>query len=311
MKTVYKALLAASLLLMFALVANAATLMPNGKQQFFSANGTPLAGGFVYFYIPGTSTPKDTYQDPAATILNTNPIILDAAGEAIVYGIGSYRQVVTDSSSNTIWDQLTADTSGDTTVTRNAYYSGTGTYTPRAGVTRIHVRMLGAGGGGGGAGGSPTDGTSGGDTSFGAWTALGATGGVSSATGASGYGGNGGVDGVGVRGLRSSGGYGGQGSQATMPIGGSGGSTVFGGGAPTTVRAQAGGSAPLLGTGSGGAAYGTVGAGGGGGGEYVDFWVVGPTATTYSVGAAGAGGTGTYAGGAASFGTILIEEFYN
>jgi hypothetical protein len=42
--------------------ANAATLLPNGKQQFLSSNGAPLAGGTIQFYIPGTTTPKDTWQ---------------------------------------------------------------------------------------------------------------------------------------------------------------------------------------------------------------------------------------------------------
>jgi hypothetical protein len=87
-----------------------ATLLPNGKQQFSDQNGTPLAGGSVYFYIPWTTTPKDTYQDSGATILNTNPVILDASGEAIIFGSGTYRQVVYDSAGNLIWDQLTADT---------------------------------------------------------------------------------------------------------------------------------------------------------------------------------------------------------
>ncbi len=35
--------------------------IPNGRQQFFDNNGNPLAGGFVYTYIPGTTTPVNTY----------------------------------------------------------------------------------------------------------------------------------------------------------------------------------------------------------------------------------------------------------
>ena len=83
------------------------SLIPNAKQQFLDANGNPLAGGFVYFYIPSTTTFKNTYQNAALTILNTNPIILDSAGEAIIYGNGSYRQIVTDVNGNLIWDQTT------------------------------------------------------------------------------------------------------------------------------------------------------------------------------------------------------------
>lgn len=87
-----------------------ATLLPNGEQQFIDANGNPLEAGSVYFYIPGTTTPKDTWQDPDENTLNTNPVVLDSAGRAIIYGAGLYRQVVYDASGNLVWDQLTADT---------------------------------------------------------------------------------------------------------------------------------------------------------------------------------------------------------
>lgn len=91
--------------------ASAASLLPPGKQQFFAANGAPLAAGLVYFYVPGTTTPKTTYKDAGATISNTNPVQLDSGGFAIIYGSGSYRMVVKDSSGNTIYDEVTADTS--------------------------------------------------------------------------------------------------------------------------------------------------------------------------------------------------------
>lgn len=81
--------------------------LPNGETQFIDASGNPLAGGYVYMYIPGTSTPKNTYQDQAGTIVNSNPVVLDAAGRAIIFGDGLYRQVVTDSLGNQAWDQET------------------------------------------------------------------------------------------------------------------------------------------------------------------------------------------------------------
>jgi hypothetical protein len=90
-----------------------ATLLPNAKQQFLDSNGRPLAGGQVYFYIPNTSTLKNTWQDSGQTVLNTNPVILDANGQAIIYGNGQYRQVVYDVHGNLIWDQLTADTTSN------------------------------------------------------------------------------------------------------------------------------------------------------------------------------------------------------
>lgn len=87
-----------------------ASLIPNGKQQFFGTDGTPLALGTVTFYVPGTTTLKDTWQDPDKIALNDNPLTLDAAGEAVIYGDGQYRQVLQDSLGNQIWDKTTQGT---------------------------------------------------------------------------------------------------------------------------------------------------------------------------------------------------------
>jgi hypothetical protein len=107
------------------------TLLPNAVQTFTGPNGTPLSGGSVYFYIPGTTTPKNTWQDPAQTILNTNPVVLNANGQAIIWGSGQYRQQVYDANNNLIWDQVTEDTSGGIlgNMVDNRYVSGTG-FTP-------------------------------------------------------------------------------------------------------------------------------------------------------------------------------------
>lgn len=107
------------------------TLLPNAKQTFTGPNGTPLSSGSVYFYVPNTSTPKATYQDPGQTVLNPNPVPLDANGQAIIWGSGTYRQVVYDVNNNLIWDQITTDSSGGIlgNYTDNIYVSGTG-FTP-------------------------------------------------------------------------------------------------------------------------------------------------------------------------------------
>lgn len=97
-----------------------ATLLPNGEQVFLDNDGEPLASGTVQFYVPNTSTPKNTWQDAGETILNTNPVLLDAGGRGIIYGSGSYRQVVKDSLGNLIWDQLTASTGDSSSSTGNS-----------------------------------------------------------------------------------------------------------------------------------------------------------------------------------------------
>jgi hypothetical protein len=84
-----------------------AVIVPNAKVQFADANGKPLAAGTVYFYTPGTTTPKTTWVDPYQNTANPNPIVLDGSGEALIWGSGIYRQVVYDVNNNLVWDQLT------------------------------------------------------------------------------------------------------------------------------------------------------------------------------------------------------------
>lgn len=86
-----------------------ASLLPNAKTQFIDANGRPLVGGKVYSYFVSTETEKDTFQDPALSIPNTNPIILDSYGEASIWGTGAYRQVLKDKDDQLIWDQVTQE----------------------------------------------------------------------------------------------------------------------------------------------------------------------------------------------------------
>lgn len=90
-----------------------ATILPPAKTTFFDDNGDPLALGYVHFYIPGTLTRKNTWQDSALTILNDNPVRLDAAGRALIYGTGAYRQIITDVTLTQEWDQPTEGFASD------------------------------------------------------------------------------------------------------------------------------------------------------------------------------------------------------
>lgn len=69
---------------------------------FYDLNGNPLAGGLVYTYAAGTTTPKATYTDESATVSMPNPIVLDSAGRATWWIIGAYKYVVKDALGNTI-----------------------------------------------------------------------------------------------------------------------------------------------------------------------------------------------------------------
>lgn len=49
-------------------------------QQFFDNSGIPLAGGLIYSYAAGTTTPAATYTNASGVTPQTNPIVLNAAG---------------------------------------------------------------------------------------------------------------------------------------------------------------------------------------------------------------------------------------
>jgi microcystin-dependent protein len=119
-----------------AYAADTASILPPAKTTFFDQNGKPLTSGTVDFYIPSTTTRKVTWQDAGETILNTNPVILDAAGRALILGSGSYRQIVKDRQGNIIWDQVTSSAgSGGTTPTLIGDGQAVGTIHPWAGMT--------------------------------------------------------------------------------------------------------------------------------------------------------------------------------
>lgn len=56
------------------------SLFGGAGAQFFSDEGLPLAGGLLYSYTAGTSTPTATYTSVTGLTANSNPITLDAAG---------------------------------------------------------------------------------------------------------------------------------------------------------------------------------------------------------------------------------------
>lgn len=81
-----------------------ATLYPQPLLQLFDNLGNELAGGKVYSYEGGTSTPLVTYQDRNGATANANPVVLDSAGRAtirITEGV-SYKFIVKDSADVTI-----------------------------------------------------------------------------------------------------------------------------------------------------------------------------------------------------------------
>jgi hypothetical protein len=93
------------------------TLAPIGKHQFFDNNGDPLAGGLLYTYAAGTTTPLATYSDQALTVPNENPIELDPAGRSTIYlSAASYKFVLQTAAGVTVWTQDHISAVPNTTV---------------------------------------------------------------------------------------------------------------------------------------------------------------------------------------------------
>lgn len=79
-----------------------AFLAPDFMQRYFSDAGVPLAGGSVYTYIAGTTTPQATYTDSTLGTPNANPVVLDSGGKASIWlGTGlAYKFAIYDASLN-------------------------------------------------------------------------------------------------------------------------------------------------------------------------------------------------------------------
>lgn len=75
------------------------------KVQFLSSTGDPLVNGLVSVFVAGSTTLTDTWQDVSLTTLNTNPIQLDARGEALIWldKAVSYKFRLKDAAGATQW----------------------------------------------------------------------------------------------------------------------------------------------------------------------------------------------------------------
>ena len=83
-----------------------AILSPSPKLQFFTNTGVPLAGGFLYTYAAGTTTPLVTYTDSTGLVANTNPVILDSRGEASIWlSVVAYKFTLATPTDIPVWTQ--------------------------------------------------------------------------------------------------------------------------------------------------------------------------------------------------------------
>lgn len=118
-------------------------LMPNPRIQFADANGKPLAGGQIFTYAAGTSTPQAAYTDSTGATALPNPVVLDAGGFASIWLSSANYKIVAEDVNNVVqWtvDNVSAVSqtelqgtnsfsslavSGNTTIGGNLAVSGT------------------------------------------------------------------------------------------------------------------------------------------------------------------------------------------
>lgn len=100
--------------------------------QFFDNNGVPLAGGLIYTYLAGTTTPTATYTSITGLSAHTNPIVLDAAGRVpggeIWLTLGTSYKFLVKTSANV---QIASydNVSGNGFISLIANFTGTGSQT--------------------------------------------------------------------------------------------------------------------------------------------------------------------------------------
>lgn len=87
---------------------------------------TPLAGGQVFTYEAGTTSPKSTWTDANKGALHTNPIILDNQGTAAVYADGNYKFVIKRATGETVYTRdnlnyIISTTTNVTTISSSNY----------------------------------------------------------------------------------------------------------------------------------------------------------------------------------------------
>jgi len=96
------------------------SLLAGAGAQFFDNNGIPLAGGLVYTYTAGTTTPQAAYTTSAGSIAHANPIVLDSSGripsggEIWLTDAVAYKFVLKTATATTIgtYDNVTGNASG-------------------------------------------------------------------------------------------------------------------------------------------------------------------------------------------------------
>lgn len=117
-------------MLLFAPLANAqVSPVPFLKPHWTNRSGQPCAGCLLNSYIAGTTTPQQTFSDALGINPNTNPVVLDAFGEAFVFLLAnSYKLTLTTPSGVLMWTADNVTSSNLSLLASNNVWTGTNTF---------------------------------------------------------------------------------------------------------------------------------------------------------------------------------------
>jgi hypothetical protein len=118
------------------------TLIPWPLFTAMDVDGTPLEGGRLFTMAANTTTPKASFADPYYVVPNTNPVILNADGQAVVWLNGPYHLRLEDADGVQLWDVLSYEYPNPATPSPGGVQTGmneaTGvTPTPGSGVISV------------------------------------------------------------------------------------------------------------------------------------------------------------------------------
>jgi hypothetical protein len=118
------------------------------KAVRINSSGTPYAGAKAYFYLTGTTTATDTYQDSALGTAHANPVVADSAGQwAPIYLDPdiTYRCIIKESDDTQIDDVdpvFTPAAAANITVTdTGAYFAGSDVETVLADIGANYAKV--------------------------------------------------------------------------------------------------------------------------------------------------------------------------
>ena len=103
-------------------ICSAADITYYPKFRADDSNGQPMSFGYVYSYVPGTTTPKATYTDASGDTANTNPVVLDNKGEADIYIDGDTKLVLKKKVGSVYVTQWSETVSGSDLLRGNTKY---------------------------------------------------------------------------------------------------------------------------------------------------------------------------------------------